>query len=188
MGRDKTDHSNGKIYTLRSPHTDKFYIGSTTQRLSRRLSMHKADYVQYGKGTYHYVTSFELFKLGSKDVYIELLELCPTNNRMELEKREGELQRENKEHTVNKLIASGLPIKERQKLYRTENKEKLSAYRENNRATIRERDRNYYHKNRGHVREALSEPTVCECGGRYTGRHKSDHMKTKKHIDFTSSK
>jgi hypothetical protein len=32
-------YQHGKIYTIRSFQTDKFYIGSTTQPLSKRLSI-----------------------------------------------------------------------------------------------------------------------------------------------------
>ena len=37
-------YQNGKIYTIRHPETDKFYIGSSTQSLSKRLAKHKGNY------------------------------------------------------------------------------------------------------------------------------------------------
>ena len=37
------DYNNGKIYTIRSPTTDKYYIGSTTQALRVRLAKHNND-------------------------------------------------------------------------------------------------------------------------------------------------
>ena len=36
-------YKNGKIYTIRSNQCEKYYIGSTIQRLSKRLYEHKRD-------------------------------------------------------------------------------------------------------------------------------------------------
>lgn len=88
------DYQNGKIYTIRSPHTTKYYIGGTTQTLAKRFSYHKK---------YPTLTSKDIISLG--DAYIELMELCPCNSVEELRKREGELIREHKENCVNKNIA-----------------------------------------------------------------------------------
>ena len=63
---------NSKIYTIRSPYSDLYYIGATTQSLCRRLTNHKADYDRYLKGIYHNISSFKIIELG--DAYIELLE------------------------------------------------------------------------------------------------------------------
>jgi len=79
-------YKNGKIYTLRSNQTDKFYIGSTCLPLYKRLYKHRNNYNEYLKNNKHYLTSFEIIKL--KDCYIELLEDFPCNNKNELEKRE----------------------------------------------------------------------------------------------------
>ena len=38
------DYKNGKIYTIRSFQTDKYYIGSTCTMLSKRFSNHKSNY------------------------------------------------------------------------------------------------------------------------------------------------
>lgn len=84
------DYQNGKIYTIRSPHTPKYYIGGTTTTLPKRLSKHKKD---------RDCRVRELFDLG--DAYIELMELFPCNNKMELDKREGELQRLHKADLIN---------------------------------------------------------------------------------------
>lgn len=84
------DYKNGKIYTIRSPQTDKYYIGSTTQTLSRRFTWHKCDMKCNSK---------HIINLG--DAYIELLEEFPCENRDQLNKREGELQRENRKDIIN---------------------------------------------------------------------------------------
>jgi hypothetical protein len=119
------DYANGKIYTIRSFQTDKFYIGSTTSTLTKRLSAHKAG---YKKG--RPCASSEIIKYG--DAYIELLEDFPCFKRDQLCKREGQLIREHKDNCVNKCIA-GRTIKE----YYYDNKEHIS-----------EQMNQYYNKNR----------------------------------------
>jgi hypothetical protein len=97
------DYQDGKIYTLRSHHTEDIYIGSTIQSLSCRKSKHKTDYKLFLDGKAKAKSSSKMMKYD--DVYIELLELFPCNSRMELEKREGELMRIHLNKIVNKNIA-----------------------------------------------------------------------------------
>ena len=110
------------IYSIRSTHTVNYYIVSTTQILCKRFSDHNINYKAYLKGTGGFTTSFKILELG--DAYIELLEEFNCENRMQLEKREGELIREHKNDCVNRNIA-GRTDKE----YRIENVEKSKTYR-----------------------------------------------------------
>jgi hypothetical protein len=99
-------YQNGKIYTIRSPYTEFYYIGSTCQPLSKRFYEHRINYDRYFKkyGSYprkkHWITSFHIFQQG--ECYIELLENYACNNRDELIRREGELIRLNKDKIINK--------------------------------------------------------------------------------------
>ena len=77
-----TKYENGKIYTIRSYQTDKYYIGSTCSPLSKRLYQHRTDYRQYQKHEHRYVTSCEIIKYD--DHYIELLEKFPCSSKNEL--------------------------------------------------------------------------------------------------------
>ena len=73
-------YQNGKIYVIRSPSTDKIYIGSTIEKyLSNRFGGHNRDYKCFSNGKRNKVSSFELIKLG--DSYIELIEAYPCNNK-----------------------------------------------------------------------------------------------------------
>ena len=94
------DYSNGKIYCIRSYQTDDVYIGSTTQKLCRRMTDHRRDYKNYMNDKHHYLTSFDIIKLG--DAYIELIENYPCSCREELHKKEGMYVRKMK--CVNKNI------------------------------------------------------------------------------------
>ena len=141
------------IYTIRSPHTDKYYIGSTTQILCKRFVDHKTHYKRYLKGNVHLVTSFKIIELG--DAYIELLEEINCENRNQLEKREGVLIREHKANCVNHYIPGRtdreyrLDNLEKTKQYYIDNADKIKEYRLDN----LEKTKQYYIDNADKIKE-----------------------------------
>ena len=184
------DYKNGKIYTIRSHQTDKYYIGSTCTMLSKRLSKHKAS---YKNGTYSIVRQEKLVKYN--DCYIELLEAFECNNKDELRKREGELIRKYKDNIVNCKIECrttkqyNIDNKEKIKIYKSQyyedNKEKISKqkkqYRIDNREKLSKQRKQSYVNNKKKLKQKYN----CECGGKYTKRKfKQQHLKTKKHQKF----
>jgi hypothetical protein len=148
----KNIYENGKIYTIRSYLTDKYYIGSTCNPLYKRLGQHKGDYKKYLKDSdkYSYLTSFEIIKLG--DAYIELLETYKCESKEVLNKREGELIREHKNNVINKVIAG-----RNQKEYREDNKEKIAEqkkeYVKENKDKKKEWDKKYNENNKEKIAE-----------------------------------
>ena len=142
------DYKNGKIYSIRSYQCNDVYYGSTTQPLSKRLSLHRANYKLWKDGKYNYVTSYEILKYD--DYYIELIEEYPCKNRMELEQREGQIIRQNND-AVNKCIV-GRTHKE----YLHDNKYKIKLqskeYYKNNKTKIllrqKEQHKEYYNSNK----------------------------------------
>ena len=138
------EFQNGKIYTIRSFQTDKYYIGSTNQlTLAQRLGKHRSNYKDYLKGAEYklYMTSYEILQYD--DNYIELLELYPCNSKDELHKREGQLQRQHISEIVNHCIA-GRSSKE----YAEENSVRLKQIREQNKEFINEQHKQYYNNNK----------------------------------------
>lgn len=97
-------YNNAKIYTVRSPHTEKYFTGSTCLPLSKKLYMHRKN-----------ITSYELVRLG--ETYIELLENYPCKSNDELKKRLGKHLRKNKHEIVNYKINECLTEIER-KIYK----------------------------------------------------------------------
>ncbi len=113
------DYSLGKIYAIRSPHTDLVYIGSTTQKyLSSRFVQHTNYKLHDTRKTLAH--SYVVIDFG--DAYIELLEDCPCDNKQQLLKREGELIRSTP-NSVNHHKLVGLPLKEQKAIYKEEHKE-----------------------------------------------------------------
>jgi hypothetical protein len=95
----KNEHKRiGYIYTLRSYKTDKFFIGCTFQRLSKKLFEHKKSYDHKEKNKY--CEGSEILKYN--DYYIELLKECHVKNKYELLKILGESKRNNINNIVKK--------------------------------------------------------------------------------------
>ena len=158
-------YANGKIYSIRSPQTDKYYIGSTCLELCKRLYKHRIGYKGYMNGKGNYMSSFDIIKL--EDHYIELIEIFPCTTKAELEKREGELQRLHKADTVNRTIAgrgraehyqdNKVAIYEKQKQYNKDNKAAITEYskqyNKDNKVAISEQKKQYYKVNRESINE-----------------------------------
>jgi hypothetical protein len=85
-------YSNGKIYAIMSPHTDKMYIGSTIDTLHNRFRKHK---------TKKNCSSIEV--LHHLDCYIQLIQMFPCNSKQELNRQEGKYILNN--DCVNKRVA-----------------------------------------------------------------------------------
>jgi len=89
---------------------------------------------------------------------------------------------------------------ERQKKYYNDNKEdiikKSKEYYNNHKDEIKENRKEYMKeyikvyrsRNKDVINEELNKKIECECGGRYTRRNKSTHMKSKKHTNYVNIK
>lgn len=122
------NYNNAKIYIIRSYQTDDVYIGSTLEKLSKRIGSHRSHFRQYMNDKYHYLTSFKLIE--RDDHYIELYEEYPCENKEQLNKREGELIRSTP-NCVNKCVAGnmvGKTEREYSKEYYTANINRFKEY------------------------------------------------------------
>jgi hypothetical protein len=158
------DYQLGKIYAIRSPSIDKFYIGSTVQELSKRFGGHKIT-----KNDNRKCSSYII--LEKKDAYIELIEAYPCNSKEELNRREGELIRFHKGLCVNirsryedneEYVKDNKDkIYERNRKYAEKNKEEISAYnkkyREENKEKIKEEKKKIYESNKEKILERAKE-------------------------------
>ena len=184
-------YKRGKIYCLRSHQTDLVYIGSTVQSLSKRIGGHRADYRQWLKGSFPYVTSFEIIKYD--DAYIELVEDYPCNTKAELERREGQIMRDT-ENCCNKVILGRTRVeyyqdnKEKFAEWYQENKKKANEYHakyyQENKEQISEYQAEWYAKNKDKIKEKVSEKVQCECGSEVRRDSLPKHLKTKKHQNY----
>ena len=165
----------GRVYIIKSHQTDKVYIGSTIQPLKHRLKCHKNDYKKFLKGTYHYVSSFEIVQY---DIcYIELLEEVNIENKQELHMVEGKYIKGM--DCINKRIA-GRSKKE----YYQDNKEKAKEYYQDNKEKMKEKNKNYYQDNKKRISERYKVKMTCECGSIVRKSDIAKHRHTLKHKKY----
>jgi hypothetical protein len=183
-------YQNGKIYTIRSNQTDKFYVGSTCLTLCQRLYAHRRAKKSYEtQNNKRYTSSFEILKFD--DHYIELLEEYKCENKSQLERREGELIRMHKENVVNLMIAGRTKkeykdenkelTKQQNKKYKEQHKERLSiAYKKyyyENRDSISEKYKKYCEKNKEQLSKARKEQYNPEKTKQYNDNHKAERKR-----------
>jgi hypothetical protein len=166
------DYKLGKIYKLESLSTGLVYIGSTCQLLNMRMCGHRTDLKKFNNGKPNCMTSFKV--LEQEDCKIYLLEDYPCDRKEQLHAREAEWIK--KMDCVNKVIPGRTP-----KEYYIDNKDKISAHQKNYRQVNKDKinaQREIYNK----------ETNYCDCGGRYTLYHKSEHCKTLRHQKYIELK
>ena len=152
--------SKGHIYKIICKVDEKFcYIGSTFDRLSKRMERHRFDYNHWVKGkregqytcfSYFQKYGFENFKI----VLIKSYEVCREHNKDTKHLRAYETLWINKTKCVNKNIPIDYLKKDKWRHYREDNRDKINAKK-------REKDE----KNRDENNEKAREKVKCKfCG------------------------
>ena len=161
-------HKIGRVYKITSPHTDKVYIGSTTQKLKYRFAGHCLHYALFLEGKKNFVTSFDIIKLG--DAKIECLEEYEDITREQLEKYEGNFIK-----ATNNVVNKGktINVKENPNHYQ-------ALYRQNNDTELKKKQAIFRKQNK----DIINMKHQCDCGGKYTTAHKAKHLKTARHQKF----
>jgi hypothetical protein len=160
----KPDFNKAKIYKIVSYQTDKIYIGSTTSRLSKRLSEHISCYKSYLKGKYSYVTSYEVVKF--EDCDIILLESVECNSKDELHARERYWIE------CSDCVNKHIPTRTK-KQYNIDNKDKVA-----------DNKKQYYVDNKDKLLDHMKQKFECACSGKYTCRQTQRHTRTSKHQKY----
>jgi hypothetical protein len=149
MTKSAINYRNGRIYIIRNTKNDKVYVGSTTQSLSQRFSVHKSSTTNPKKLNYSLYEAMR--EIGIEHFNIELIEVYPSDSKEELHSREGywirHFQSFNDNHGFNCKIA-GRSHKE----YCEENKEyrllKNKDYYQNNKEKRIKYSREFYASNK----------------------------------------
>ena len=211
MTKQNNRYENTKIYKLIDHESGYFYIGSTTDRLSHRLSVHKCKALQYtDRKVYkafneigwehikivlieeHYLNNREQ-QLREEDRVIQMYiheSKCLNSNRAwsGLNKNEymKQYREENKDQIKEQMKEyyeiNKDKLKECMKQYYENNKDKLKKYREENKDKIHEYMKQYREENKEKIHEYKNESFNCTCGGKYTRCNKTKHAKSKKHL------
>ncbi len=146
-----------------------------TKNIQKRLYLHKS------KGNHCRSNTMDKDKM-----IISIIEELKDCSYLDCLKKESDMIRNNKDKCINYQVSYQSPAerKEYEKEYYQQNKEHIMAvhkeYYEKNKQKCRKMCLEHYYRNKDHYTEKF----VCACGGRYTRRHRSDHMKCKRHIDY----
>lgn len=185
-------YQRGKIYKLCSKQTDEIYIGSTTQSLNERLKGHKWHFSYWKRGKGGSVSSFKILK--HNDVYIELIEKYPCENKFLLLQKEAEyiqkLDCVNKNIAGNYLYQNCIDDKKTQiakynKSYYSRNKkhmiDNINKNRLKNREKSLQRMKDYNEKHKERLSAWRKEKIHCICGSIFRRGDKAKHFKTIRH-------
>ena len=191
------NYQQSKIYKLTSPHTDLFYIGSTTGTLKQRKWKHKTSFKKRQTNEKARCTmSKKLFELGIDDVEIILIKEYCLENKEQLLKKEAKYIRKYKEKYGDKCLNICVPLRTK-KEWNEDNKEKvqdqqkvrMERYIEKHGIEHkRQKDREYWTKNKDELNKKRLQKKVCVCGSQYSQPNFTRHCRTKKHLDFIAKK
>jgi hypothetical protein len=95
-----TSYANAKIYKIVSDKTHLLYVGATVQPLFRRFWGHRSKYNATLKGRRRVGCSSSSI-MQYRDARIELIEMFPCENKLQLDKREAEFIAQNMPNVVN---------------------------------------------------------------------------------------
>jgi len=167
------DYSKGKIYKIVNDVNDKFYIGSTTQPLYKRLSEHrKKDNVCMCKNI-----GVDLYKCS-----IILIENYSCNDKQELLRKEREYFDKYKKECKEVFLNKKRPI-----ITIEERKERSIKYNKEHKEICIKASKKHRDVNKEEIKKKRSIKITCECGSIVVKRGMLDHKKSKKHLEFISS-
>lgn len=182
------NYSNGKIYTIRYRNdTSLIYVGSTCQELYKRWGKHKEQIIYNNKRKSQTIFYEKIRETNDiENWYIELYENYPCNSKQELNKREGQVQREIA--TLNMAIA-GRTNKEWREEYSKQNIQRTKEWYNKNLDKKKEYDKNRREEKALMIKQKKKEyndnlPIItCECGCQIKKNCLKNHLKTKKHTN-----
>jgi hypothetical protein len=144
-------YARGKIYKIVSDSCDDIYIGSTCEpTLARRLAGHVGDYAKYLRGTYKYISSFQILERG--DYSIVLIKEYPCENKAQLFSKERYYIDKYKDVCINKVKNVGLKLELGIKEYKRRYNIK---YNEENSDIVKEHNKKYYAENSDKIKEKV---------------------------------
>jgi len=164
------------IYKLASNQTSLVYIGSTTQKINRRLSGHKTDYTRFMNGTRKdSCSSFSILQFGG-DINISLLEEVPLSLRLE---REKYWIQQDGDNCVNVRV----PTRTSKQHYE-DNKTSILArhkiYKDGKKDIIKQENKDYYERQGKYLK---LKPWTCDvCNKTMAIGTKPRHERTRRHL------
>ena len=175
MPRLPKDFSKGLIYKLvcLDLNVKEIYVGSTTNFVERKKN-HKCSCNNSNNKNYNFKVYQHIRQHGGwTNFNMVLIEYYPCETDLELGRREDYWKQE-LQASLNSISPP---------MYKTR-KEYWEEYYEAHRQQYNERSKEYWENNKEQLQKKKNEKHTCECGGKYSHSHKTDHYKTKKHQNY----
>ena len=183
------DYSNGKIYHIVCNITGETYYGSTVQKISVRMGPHRKPGKSYccskpiiERGDYHYGL-VEDYKCENLEQLL-MRERYYVDNNDCINKRRPILSKDEKIAYIKDYNDAH---KEKHKIYREANKDKIKAYHELYAKENKEKRKAYNEVNKDKISERRKQRVVCECGCELSKCCLPRHRRTKFHQEFMES-
>ena len=194
-------YENGKIYKIVDVGFNKCYIGSTCEKLCKRMERHRNSYRKYLRTGEMETRCHLLFdEFGVENCRIILIEDYVCKSKEELFRKEGE--HINATKCLNRSVAGRTreehkayhreEILERERQYqkkrylkkKEEIKEQVKKYQVEHREDILQKKREHYQENKDNIRARQTRPFNCDCGSVCQWNVKGRHFKSQKHQDW----
>lgn len=185
----------GKIYKIVHLQSDLYYIGMTTNTLTKRWQSYKCD---YNKDNHSKISIYPyMIKYGIENFKILLIKEYEVCDKQHL--KVFETLWINKLNSINK-VPSFNPMTYKNKKFKKhldhicylKNREerilKVRNYANNNKDKIKERNKLYREKNKDKIKERKSIKYICECGIESLYEGKARHERSQRHINFIQQK
>ncbi len=172
MPKHNTDFSRTKIYKIvcKDLNMNHIYIGHTTDFI-RRKCKHKQDCNNPEAKNYHVKLYKTIRENGGWDNWdMILVEDFPCKNKLEASARERYYY-----ELLNGSLNTNKPNRNLKEYYQ-DNKDKILEYQNN-----------YNNNNKDKFKDRAHQEYNCVCGACYTYSGKSQHFKSKKHLNFIKS-
>jgi hypothetical protein len=191
MDKEKTDYSKTIIYKIvcNDLNIADCYVGHTVNFIKRKLLHKSSCNNQNCKGYNNKIYKFIRNNGNWNNWSMIEIKKYPCNDKREAESEERRFYEElNCTLITNKPFITKDELKDNQKKYNKENKEKINnfqkKYRKENKAKNKDYNKNYYEKNKEKISINNKIKFNCKCGGKYAKGDKSRHLKSKKHLNY----
>lgn len=177
----------GRIYKIITAQSNECYIGSTFNTIRDRFSRHRNHYKYWKLGRSDRCSAFILFdKYGLENCKIVLIKEYEVVDRSHLEVYESLWIYKLK--SVNEIVPKNSLLKKEQvrrynKQYRTDNKEQIKEYREQNKKQIQIYQEQYRIDNKEQIKEQRKLKIECKtCNCNIIKYNIKRHLNTEKHL------
>lgn len=184
-------HSIGHIYKIICNLDSSFcYIGSTFNQLRHRWQGHKASYKNI-RGEMDIHKYFDKYDIKNFKIILIKSYNCFRENLFDLKHLHAyeTLWINKTKNCINKRLPfTPIKPKERNKIYRQNNKNKIAnakkIYRDNNLEKFKNYHKEYYQNNKEKILQKMKEKVKCECGCIVNKDNLKRHQRSKKHINL----